>query len=193
MSCQSDISTPALKECCIDPEALPLVRLVNDLGYRTIWSCAGIGESRRACSDHKPEDIALEEGEEIVVENGISYVKRNNHFFHSCPYLVFETPPFLLAGLKRILTTMRQYEVEPCVYSDRVPLYHVPSRRDNTQKIGLSPELQILPSLIEDMKIEGSLEQCEEYKRLWLSVTYDFFNSLNEPTQEDDSELNAGG
>ena len=96
-------------ESWVDPEIIPLVTLLNRLGFETVWSCAGFGVSRSGVEP--PISRIPAKTRKLIRFDGETYhIEEKGHQILSSPYVVFRLPdamPVWFAGVLRYLSMTR--------------------------------------------------------------------------------------
>jgi hypothetical protein len=149
-------------ESWIDPEILPLVTLLNRLGFHTIWSCAGFGVSRDGVEQpisRLPAKLRRSIRRDV---DGNYYIESKKHDGWSSPYIVIRIPdqcPDWFSGvtryLKRVLLVDNDfYNHSLCRYA-QMKMMNIEDhdRNKNEMRIGLSMEICNSLSTVDDMTL----------------------------------------
>ena len=176
----------ACPDCWIDPEILPLVRLINSTeGFQTTFSCAGYGVSRRGTESSKHE-LVLGAEEKIDSCGDDSFIICPSHEAVSFPYLSFQTPKLQSNDFKKFLSLITNFSVKLPQYpmfsfgEPDVKLFRVEPRASGLQVVYTSLDVLgaflLIQSVVADECIDWE-EDALGLKKLWIDTMMQYFEA----------------
>ena len=159
-------------EVWVDPAILPLVTLLNRLGFETVWSCAGYGVSRSGV-EPPISRLPVKIRRHVKIDGDIHYVEAKDHHFLSRPYVTIKTSDHSPEWLGGVLDYLGEAKIgKNDLYIDRFSayseIYLVETRfeEENNINIYMSDACQNIIKSIAEVPV--CKEDIVTIKEMWL-------------------------